>query len=319
VLYGLISVVVLTAVGGWRGIDWRTAFLHAGTGYVGMYLAEVTAIHFAGPGPTIAVIGSIPVVYAVIGARREGTPVADLLPSISLLALAIVLINAEAFAAGEESTAGIATGMIIAAVGVASWCLYALHNGDHLECNPGVTAAGWSSAVGVAAGALSIPLVVVGSFGGADGAGRLGAVVLFLAIGPSWVATMLWNRASMRIPRALAGQLIVFEPMSAFVLVHLLAGRAPSAIELAGELLLLVGAVVALSRLGGRREPEAHPGNFVGREEGDGVRHRRPGLVDEPDGGEFSARQVDDRRDHTVVDESRLLLVDQLDAVRDGS
>ncbi len=252
VLYGLISLGVLTVVG-WRGIDWRAAFFHAATGYVGMYLAEVVAIHLAGPGPAIAVIGTVPVVYAVIGARRDGISKTQLLPSVSILAVAIALINADAFAAGEESTVGIIAGMAVAAVGVASWCAYALHNTDHLSRNPEVTAAGWSSAVGVAAGTLSLPLLVAGSFGGADSAGRLGAVVLFLAIGPSWIATMLWNRASLRVPRAVAGQLIVFEPMSAFVLVHLLAGRGPSPVELLGEVLLVVGAVVALGRLGSGR------------------------------------------------------------------
>lgn len=305
-LYGLISVAVLTVIGGWRGIDWRSAFLHAGTGYVGMYLAEVTAIHLAGPGPTIAVIGSVPVVYAVIGARREGTPVADLLPSISVLALAIVMINAEAFAVGEESTAGIVTGMMIAAAGVASWCVYALHNTDHLVRNPEVGAAGWSSAVGVAAGTLSLPLVVLGSFGGADSAGRLGAVVVFLAIGPSWVATMLWNRASLRVPRALAGQLIVFEPMSAFVLVHLLAGRGPSPTELTGELLLVVGAALALGSLGDMRQPRRASRQRRGRHEGDRARHGCSRVVDEPDAGSLAGGQVDDRGNHTMVERERV-------------
>ena len=247
-LYGIISFGVLAVVG-WRGIDWSTAFFHAATGYVGMYLAEVVAIHLAGPGPAIAVIGSVPVVYAVIGARRDGISLHELAPSVSILAVAIALINAEAFASGEESTAAIVVGMAVAAVGVASWCAYALDNTDHLIRNPHVTASGWSSAVGVAAGVLSLPLVVAGSFAGADSAGRLGAVVLFLALGPSWIATMLWNRASLRVPRAVAGQLIVFEPMSAFVLVHLLAGRGPTPVELVGEVLLVVGAVVALRRL----------------------------------------------------------------------
>jgi drug/metabolite transporter (DMT)-like permease len=272
VLYGLISMVVLAFVG-WRGIDWRTAFLHAATGYVGMYLAEVVAIQLAGPGPTIAVIGSVPVVYALIGARRDGIALSELWPSVSILLVAMALINANAFAAGDDSVLGVVAGMVVAGVGVASWCVYALHNTDHLERNPEVTAAGWSSAVGVAAGTLAVPLLLIGSFGAADSAGRLGPVVLFLAIGPSWVATVLWNRASLRVPRALAGQLIVFEPMSAFVLVHLLAGRGPSPVQFVGEVLLVVGAAVALARL--------HPSGGV--ERGDQVvgpgQERVAGLV----------------------------------------
>ncbi len=51
---------------------------------------------------------------------------------VVMLAVAIVLINAEAFTAGHESTVGIVAGMVVAAAGVASWCVYARHNTDHL-------------------------------------------------------------------------------------------------------------------------------------------------------------------------------------------
>ena len=254
-LYGLLSGLVLTAVGGWRGLDWRSAFVHAATGYVGMYLAEVAAIHLAGPGPAIAVIGSIPVVYALIGARRDGLHLADVAPSVSILVTAIVLVNAEAFRSDEHSALAVTAGIVVAALGVGLWCVYALHNTDHLRANPGVSAARWSSAVGVAAGVLSLPLVMLGSLGRVDAPAVLVPIVLYLAIGPSWIATVLWNRASVRVPRALAGQLIVFEPMSAFVLVHVLAGERPTPVQFVGEVLLVVGAVVALRRLAPARAP----------------------------------------------------------------
>lgn len=249
VLFGVISVVGLALTGGFGGVAWRVAFFHAATGYVGMYLAEVIAIHLAGPGPTIAVIGTVPVVYAVIGARRDGIALRQLVPSLSVLVPGVLLVNAEAFVGGSASVGAILAGIAIAAAGVALWCVYALHNTDHLARNPRVSAARWSSAVGVAAGTLSVPLVVLGSFGSIGAPGRVAAVTLFLALGPSWLATMLWNRVSLRVPRALAGQLIVFEPMSAFVLVHLLAGRFPTPLELTGEIMLVVGAAIALGRL----------------------------------------------------------------------
>lgn len=249
VLFGAISVVGLALTGGFRGVAWRVAFFHAATGYVGMYLAEVIAIHLAGPGPTIAVIGTVPVVYAVIGARRDGIALRQLAPSLSVLVPGVLLVNAEAFVGGRETVAAVVAGIAIAAGGVALWCVYALHNTDHLARNPRVSAARWSSAVGVAAGTLSVPLVVIGSFGSVDAAGRVAAITVFLALGPSWLATMLWNRVSLRVPRALAGQLIVFEPMSAFVLVHVLAGRFPTPLEFTGEIMLVVGAVIALGRL----------------------------------------------------------------------
>jgi len=256
-LYGVVSAVALLVLGGTAGIDWRVAFFHAATGYVGMYLCEVTAIQLAGPGPTIAVIGSIPVVYAVIGARRDGIAFARLAPSTAVLAVALVILNAEAFSDPEHSALSVLAGLAIAVAGVASWCVYALHNTDYLVRSPHVGAAQWSSAVGVAAGVLSLPLVLIGAGGSIDSASLVVPVVVYLAIGPSWIATMLWNRASVRVPRALAGQLIVFEAISAFALVHLLDGHGPSMVELTGEVLLVVGTIVALRRLGRFAAPTA--------------------------------------------------------------
>ncbi len=249
--YGSVSVVVLWLSGGFHGIDWRIALLHASTGYVGMYLSEVTAIHLAGPAPVIAVVGSTPVVYAWLGAKRDGIDPRVLVPSMVILLAAHVTINAASWTSGGRPLSGILMGMVVAAFGVASWCVYALHNTNHLRADHAVSPLRWSSAVGVASGVLALPLIAAGLAygGGVDPAMKLGAVVLYLAAGPSWLASVLWNRASVKVPRALAGQLIVFEPISGFALVHLLAGRPPTPLELFGELLLVVGAVVALGSL----------------------------------------------------------------------
>ncbi len=251
VTYGLVSAVLLGVGGGFAGIDWRIALFHAATGYVGMYLAEVTAISLAGPAPVIAVVGSSPVIYAWLGARREGTDPRVLLPSVAVLVLAHVLINASSWTTGDRPIAGIAMGMIAAAMGVGSWCVYALHNTDHLRAAGSVSPVRWSSAVGLASGVLGLPLMVAGFAygGGHDPVLPLSMVILFLAIGPSWLAAMLWNRASVKVPRALAGQLIVFEPISGFALVHVLTRTMPSPMQLAGESLLIAGAVVALGSL----------------------------------------------------------------------
>ncbi len=249
--YGLISVGALSMGGGFRGIDWRIALVHAATGYVGMYLAEVTAIHLAGPAPVVAVVGSTPVVYAWLGAKRDGINPHVLLPSVAVLIVAHVTINAASWTSGDRPIAGVLLGMAVAGVGVASWCVYALHNTDHLRADPVVSPARWSSAVGVACGVLSLPLIVAGlAFGGdTDPSAHVVLMVLYLAIGPSWLAAALWNQASVKVPRALAGQLIVFEPISGFALIHLLSGRPPTKIELLGELLLIAGAIVALGSL----------------------------------------------------------------------
>jgi drug/metabolite transporter (DMT)-like permease len=76
---------------------------------------------------------------------------------------------------------------------------------------------------------------------------------LMFAIGlfASWLGTLCWNEASQRLPTTLAGQLIVFETLSALTYAFALRGRAPPPITLLGIGLLVAGVAWAL-----RAKPE---------------------------------------------------------------
>jgi drug/metabolite transporter (DMT)-like permease len=69
-----------------------------------------------------------------------------------------------------------------------------------------------------------------------------------LAIGlfASWLGTLCWNEASQRLPTTLAGQLIVFETLSALAYAFALRGRAPQALSMVGIVLLIAGVAWAL-------------------------------------------------------------------------
>ena len=73
-------------------------------------------------------------------------------------------------------------------------------------------------------------------------------VALMFAIGllASWLGTLCWNEASQRLPTTLVGQLIVFETLAALAYAFALRGTAPSALTLAGIVLLVAGVVWAL-------------------------------------------------------------------------
>jgi drug/metabolite transporter (DMT)-like permease len=73
-------------------------------------------------------------------------------------------------------------------------------------------------------------------------------VGLMFAIGlfASWLGTLCWNEASQRLPTTLAGQLIVFETLSALAYAFALRGRAPQPITLLGIGLLVAGVAWAL-------------------------------------------------------------------------
>jgi drug/metabolite transporter (DMT)-like permease len=71
---------------------------------------------------------------------------------------------------------------------------------------------------------------------------------LMLAIGllASWLGTVCWNEASQRLPTTLAGQLIVFETLSALAYAFMLRRSWPQAETLAGVALLVAGVLWAL-------------------------------------------------------------------------
>ena len=73
-------------------------------------------------------------------------------------------------------------------------------------------------------------------------------VSLMCAIGlcVSWLGTRCWNEARQRLPTALAGQLIVFETLSALAYALLLRGTAPAWQTGLGALLRVAGVWWAL-------------------------------------------------------------------------
>jgi drug/metabolite transporter (DMT)-like permease len=115
----------------------------------------------------------------------------------------------------------------------------------------------WATAQGLA----TLPLAAVGFAGFWLWSAATGAtftlpfgpaperfVTLMLAIGlfASWLGTTCWNEASQRLPTTLAGQLIVFETLSALAYAFVLRAEMPPAATLAGIVLLIAGVVSAL-------------------------------------------------------------------------
>jgi drug/metabolite transporter (DMT)-like permease len=248
--FGLVSLALLGRSVGIRWVPWRVAILHAAGGSVGLYLSEVIAIDLVGAGPTIAVVGSVPLVYASFGARRDGEPFRPLIPSLVLTVFSHLIIHVSSFRDAPASSPWVlVAGLLIAAAGVLGFCAYAFHLTDFLRENPQISAARWSSAIGIACGVWAIPLLTIGILAGSTGVeGRLIIGGFFLAIVPSWLAATLWNTGVVNVQRSLAGQLLVVEPLAAFVFVHLATWTIPGSTLVIGELLLLAGALLAVRR-----------------------------------------------------------------------
>ena len=252
--------------------DWIEALKLALVGNIVYYLFLSSAIQRAGaPLPTM-IIGTLPVVIATCAnwrnAARDGRlPWVRLVPSLGLIALGITLVNRAELEAlrNDPSTdmARYALGAVLAVGAVICWTWYPLRNADWLRAHPDRSPRSWATAQGVA----TLPLAAVGFagtwlwFGATDapwampfGPRPQTYVGLMLAIGlfSSWLGTLCWNEASQRLPTNLAGQLIVFETLSALAFAFLLRGQWPGPATALGIALLVAGVAWAL-----RVEPEA--------------------------------------------------------------
>lgn len=240
--------------------DWGVALSLALTGNVGYYLLFASAIRLADAPTTAIILSALPVSVAVAGNlhRAEYRWHALAVP-LRVTASGIALTNIDAFhhihTGGNTWWAGIACAF--GAMG--SWTLYAIWNADYVARRPRMSASSWSSVVGFA----TLPLAILtlpwtlrrAARPGFDWIGfLLGSILLGLIA--SWLATLLWNRASAKLPVSLAGQLIVIESGGDLVLAHLLTATTPRPLEIAGYILSMTGVLFTL-RLARRPDRKA--------------------------------------------------------------
>jgi drug/metabolite transporter (DMT)-like permease len=260
--------------------DWIEALKLALVGNVVYYLFLASSIQRAGgPLPTM-IIGTLPVVIAITSnlrdARRDGRlPWLQLAPSLLLIAAGIGCVNhAEIRALRADPAADLgryALGAVLAVGAVVCWTWYPIRNADWLRAHPERNPRSWATAQGVA----TLPLALIGYalwwlWAATQGDGfampfgpRPGFFIgLMFAIGlfASWLGTLCWNEASQRVPTTLAGQLIVFETLSALAYAFMLRGRAPEAPTLTGIVLLIAGVAWALRARPQLLAAEGHAG-----------------------------------------------------------
>lgn len=175
---------------------------------------------------------------------------------------------ATAFATGHTT---LLAGALLSVAGVTCWTWYPIRNAAWLRRRPGLRSDTWATAQGL----TTLPLALIGWFALgavaelaphapalsalATGSGEsafewpLGPrpalfIGLMLAIGlfASWLGTLCWNRASQLLPTSLAGQLIVFETLSALAMGFSWRGQWPAPGTWIGIALLVTGVVLGV-------------------------------------------------------------------------
>ena len=274
--------------------DWIEALKLSAMGNLLYYLFLAAAIQRAGgPLPTM-IIGTLPVVIAIVSNLRSSQvvrlrdgrlPWRRLAPSLLLIAAGIACVNhvelarlqAQA-AVGQAAGAALglsryALGALLAVGAVACWTWYPIRNADWLRAHADRSPRAWATAQGVATlpiAALGFALFWVWNEVGSGATKVPGQPAFEMPFGPtpglflglmfsiglfaSWLGTLCWNEASQRLPPLLVGQLIVFETLAALSYAWVLRGRWPDAFTLAGAT-LLVGGVVWAVRAAAQRPP----------------------------------------------------------------
>ncbi|WP_310386792.1 DMT family transporter [Roseateles sp.] len=250
-----------------RGVDWLQALKLSLIGNFVYYLCLSAAIQLAGgPLPTV-IIGTLPVVIAIIANLRshQSLPWLKLAPSLALIAAGIACVNQSELDAmlnsGDGDLNRYLLGALLAVAAVGCWTWYPIRNAEWLLAHPQASPRAWATAQGLMT--LPVALAGVALLYGAQGlnwpllpAGfelplgprPLPYLGLMLAVGlfSSWLGTLCWNEASQRLPTALVGQLIVFESLAALAYAFALRGQMPPPLTLLGVMFLLAGVVWAL-------------------------------------------------------------------------
>lgn len=258
--FGLVALPLAlagrTGLARLRRADWLEALRLALVGNLAYYALLAAAIQQAGaPLPTM-IIGTLPVVIAVCAnlGQREIAWRRLALPLV-VLGAGIALVHSDELArlrAQGQSAQQLLVGALLAAGAVVCWTWYPIRNARWLQANPQAGSGTWATAQGLATLPLAAALwlVLSGLTDPAPGLGpeplRFLALMALTAVGASWLGSVLWNRASQRLPTVLAGQLIVFETLAALGYAFALRGEAPGPFTLAGMALLVAGVVLGV-------------------------------------------------------------------------
>lgn len=244
--------------------DWIAALKLSLVGNLLYYAALASAIQLADAPLPAMLIGTLPVVISVCSNWSPGHPSEAvswqrLAPSLVIILSGLILVNISELTHldGKRSLTDYLLGCSIALGAVAAWTWYPIMNARHMKAHPHIGSSTWATAQGLA----TLPLALIGfsvygvyaKIAGSAYAFPLGArpaafigLMLVLGLCASWLGTLLWNRASQRLPTSLAGQLIVFETLAALSYAFVWRGVLPTVQVLAGVALLCAGVVLGM-------------------------------------------------------------------------
>lgn len=254
--YGIISIAILLSTYSRRPLGVR-AWIRAGAyGLAGNILFSILVsfgIQDTGAEVCIPMIGLLPICVSIAGNRH--LPAATwrrLLVPFAMITVGLGVVLVAQSGLLVRSVRFSWPGVAAIAVTVIVWTWYAISNSRFLRENPDISSGHWSSAIGVATFVLAAAIAgfrasQIGNLLPGASASHPHELVLFVAVtlvlgvGASWLATILFNRASHALPMTLVGQLIVLETIFGIAYVCLYQRSLPPLSQACGMALSILG------------------------------------------------------------------------------
>lgn len=265
-LYGLVSLLLFCKEHFYgkkrypRAV-WIYALIFSLIGTILYYVNVVLALRFCSPAICALILGAGPIAIAFYGNWREKEIQYRQLaiPSIGIL-IGLIVLNLPHM--NRDSLLGSYTlGLFCALLALAAWSWYVVENARFMRSHPEISANEWSSLVGVAT--LIWVIILSGILGPffhdsiqfssyLSSSFLLGSAVLGILC--AWAGTLLWNKACLRLPVTLAGQLTLFETIFGVLYVYLLEQRLPPLMEAIGVGILLLAVLYGIRKTPARIE-----------------------------------------------------------------
>ncbi len=255
-VYGLIAVLLLVprwpalraTIGRleWTGLAWLSLL-----GNIIYFVLLSICVQWSGGAAAALIVGMVPVLVALVGAREPGAvPLSRLAPALALCVAGVLLMGLEAMGSShvQSTPSQRLIGLFCGVGALVSWTAYSVGNTRWLARVPQVSGHDWSLLTGVATGALALLLAPVAFLGdskvhtGGQWAG-FWAMAAAVAVFASILGNACWNRASRALPLTLGGQMIVFETLFGLVYGFLWQQRWPVPTELLAAVCLVAGVV----------------------------------------------------------------------------
>lgn len=255
-VYGLIAVLLLVprwpalrariGKAEWTALTWLSLL-----GNLIYFVLLSLCVQWSGGAAAALIVGMVPVLVAVVGARDPGAvPLSRLAPALALCVAGVALMGYEALGSTHVHGTPIqrVLGLLCGVGALVSWTAYSVGNTRWLAKVPDVSGHDWSLLTGVATGGLALLLAPLAFAGGGEGrpgsewAGFWGMAAM-VAVFASILGNACWNRASRALPLTLGGQMIVFETLFGLVYGFLWQQRWPVPIEIVAAACLIAGVV----------------------------------------------------------------------------